>query len=126
MGFNQRRAAFIGKPEIYRHRSATNLRWEHVFDGLAVQVSAMAAAGPNVFYLRSAMPSESAREQHDKLLHELSSRLGAPHVSMVEDGCPWSKWLWGNIGVSLRVAERFTEYVSHMVARGVFEAKRGA
>lgn|SRR5690606_14408877 len=110
----------IGSPEIYRHSSATNLSWrdELVLGGLSAQVSAMSAAGPNVFYL-SIGSAKSARSEYTKLLGELSLRLGAPHVTTVDCGYPWTEWAWGDVRVSLRIAERFTEYVALMVSKGV-------
>ena len=123
-GLSSEELCHIGSPEIYRHPNSTNILWkdEIVLGGLPVQVSAMAAAGPNVFYLHPAERAESAQAEYAKLLKEASSRLGPPHTSVIDDGYPWSKWLWGDIGVSLRIGERFTEYVSFMVAKGTFRA----
>jgi hypothetical protein len=114
----------IGSPEVYRHPSAINILWKEEFalGGLPVQVSAMTASGPNVFYLHATEPAASAQAEYAWLLKEASSRLGPPHTSVIDDGYPWSKWLWGEIGVSLRIGERFTEYVSFMVAKGIFRA----
>jgi hypothetical protein len=114
----------IGNPEIYRHSSATNVSWknETALGGLPVQIDAMSAAGVNVFYLCGIERAESAEAEYEGLLHELSLRLGSPHSSVIDSGYPWTKWVWGDVGVSLRIGERFTEYVSLMVARGVFHA----
>jgi len=110
----------IGSPEVYRHPSATNVSWkdELVLGGLPVQIDAMSASGPNVFYLRG-RSAHSAQSEYTDLLANLSSRLGEPHSSIIDSGYPWTKWVWGDIRVSLRIAERFTEYVALMVSRGL-------
>lgn len=42
----------LGTPEVFRHPSATNILWkeELVLGSVPATVSAMTAAGPNVFY----------------------------------------------------------------------------
>lgn len=112
----------VGDPEIYRHPRAVNIFWkdEIVFGGLSVQVSAMTAAGPNAFYLCRTEQAGSAHDEYSWLLHELTLRLGSPRSSIIDNGYPWTKWLWEEVGVSLRIAERFGDYVSFMVAKDIF------
>ena len=111
----------IGKPEIYRHPSATNVTWkgEAIFGGVPVHLDAMTASGPNVFYARRVAPAESAQSEYASLLHILTAQLGSPHSTIVEDGYPWSRWIWGDIGVGVRIAERFVEYVPLMITKGI-------
>jgi hypothetical protein len=114
----------LGSPEIYRHHKTTDISWteEEVFGGLAVRVDIQGAAGPNAFYLQRNTKAISAQAEYSELLAEMTTRLGPPHFTVVEEGYPWSRWVWGNVAVSLRVAEHFTEYVALMVSRGVLRA----
>lgn len=116
--------ALIGHPEVYKHTKATNLLWknEAVLGGLAVSVQVMTAAGANAFYLDYSSTADSAQSEYAQLLKALSERLGSPHSSTVKDGYPWIKWLWGDVGLSLRIDERFTDYVSFVIAKGLFRA----
>jgi hypothetical protein len=114
----------IGDPVINRHKSAVSLRWENetVFGGLPVSVTATSAAGPNAFYLVGADGGDSAQAEYDQMIHELTSRLGIPTKSTIDEGYPWVNWIWDEVVVSLRIGERFTEYVSLMVAKGIIHA----
>jgi hypothetical protein len=119
-GASVERLAGIGSPEVHRHKSGTTLLWhgEQVFGGLPVQVGLLPGAGLDAFYLQTSSEL-SARLEYARLLVDLSGRLGSPHLSVVDDGYPWARWTWGDVRVSLRVAERFTEYVAFMVSRGI-------
>ena len=110
----------IGSPEIHRHRSGTSLLWhgERVFGGLPVQVSFASSAIPDSFYLQTSS-GLSAHSEYAKLLADLSGRLGEPHLSVVDCGYPWTRWVWGDVCVSLRVGERFAEYVALIVSKGI-------
>jgi hypothetical protein len=114
----------IGDPVINRHESAVSLRWENetVFSGLPISVTATSTAGPNAFYLDGADGSDSAQAEYGRMIHELTSRLGIPTESTIDAGYPWAKWMWDEVVVSLRIGERFTEYVSLMVAKGIIHA----
>ncbi len=114
----------IGDPITYRHKTEVSARWanEAVLGGLPVSVTATSAAGPNVFYLDWAKSVDSAQAEYDQLVHELTARLGIPTASIMDAGCPWTRWIWGEVVVSLRIGERFTEYVSLMVAKGIIHA----
>lgn len=107
----------LGAPEIYRHPSTTNIAWinEMVFGGLPVRVDMQGAAGPNAFYCQRTEMAGSVQLEYLELLADLSRRLGPPHSTMYE----WSRWFWGDVAVSLRIAERFGEYVVMMVSKGL-------
>jgi hypothetical protein len=113
--------ARLGTPEVYRHQSTTNICWknEEVLGGLSAHVEVMGAAGPNAFYVRRTKMADSPQAEYDDLLIELKRRLGSAHSTVTDDGYPWSRWTWGNVTISVRIAERFTEYVALMVAKGL-------
>jgi hypothetical protein len=48
---------------------------------------------------------------------DLTRRLGSPHSVVTDEGEPWARWFWNDVVVSLRIAERFMEYVSLLVTR---------
>lgn len=111
----------LGTPEVFRHPSATNICWkdEKVFGGLSVKVDVNGAAGPNVFYLQPEIETSSAQEEYENLLSTLTALLGKPHSTVIDDGYPWSRWVWDEVAVSLRIAKRFSEYVVCMVSKGI-------
>lgn len=114
----------LGHPDVHKHKSTTNITWnnETVFGGLPVQVAMQGAAGSNAFWLEHKSSVGSAHAGFAELLAELDSRLGEPHSITTDGGHPWARWAWGDVVVSLRIAERFTEYVSFMVSRGIVRA----
>jgi hypothetical protein len=111
----------IAGPEIYRHPSTTYLRWkdERVFGGLSVHVDLTGAAWPGASYLHRTSTADSAQAEYDELLFDLSSRLGAAHSSVIDEWYPWTRWVWADVVVSLRIAQRFVEYVAFMVSKGI-------
>jgi hypothetical protein len=115
--------AGTGAPEVVRVSSVTFVTWSgsSVFAGIEADVT-FRSDTKNVFWLqpRYAQKFSSIAESYNHVLSQLVERLGEPHISEVTyDGYPWSKWHYGDIRISLRIAERFTEYLSLMVSKGV-------
>lgn len=89
---------------------------------MSAKIDVSGAAGPNAFYLQPEVEAASAQEEYEKVLSKLEGLLGKAHSTVFDDGYPWSRWIWGEVAVSLRIAERFTEYVVCMVSKGILRA----
>lgn len=114
--------ADIGEPQIQVTSGVAFLTWAEatVFDGIAANVTFRSDCA-KVYWLdaRSEEPFENAQDKYNFILPQLVSRFGSPHFTESDDLYPWTRWHYGDIRVSLKVAERFTDYVSFMVSNGL-------
>lgn len=111
-----------GKPLPEKGRT-TQLFWasESVFGGLQVSVQAL-PYGSGLFHLTQTSKTDFTSAQHEfsVLLTQLSNRFGEPHESDdSEQQYPISRWRWGDICLSLLVAERFLDYAALSLSKGV-------
>lgn len=81
------------------------------------------AAGPNFFYVTRMVKAASAKEEYTELLKDLNQILGPPDSAVDDDGYPWVRWVWGDVEIGLRIAERFTEYVALVISNRVTRAQ---
>jgi hypothetical protein len=93
------------------------LLWEgeRFLGGLAGSVSVhMGVPDPLVFFLQC-VPPGPARDVYPDMRSTLEERFGSPHSAEVDEqlwapeGYPWVQWCWGDVGLSLRIQERFGE-----------------
>jgi len=112
----------LGNPKVTTgKRGAISLSWENeaVLGGLAVRIDMAAAAGPSIFYLTPEHRAGGVEAEYSQIKTWLEERLGPPHEETTDDGYPWTKWQWGPVRVSVRIGERFTEYVACVISDGV-------
>jgi len=111
-----------GKPHPEKGKR-TQLYWEAetVFGGIKVSIQAM-ERGLGIFFLdlKNGQQFESAEHEYDAVLQMLKAKFGDPtEVGNDEYGYPWARWRWGEICLSLALAERFMDYVALSVSNGV-------
>lgn len=112
----------IGEPSLVTSSKVTFVNWKGntVFNGIEVDVLFRSDFN-KIFWLdlRDKSRFESATAAFSYLRQQVIERLGEPHLSQIDDGYPWEQWSYGPVRVSLRIAERFVEYVSFMVSNGL-------
>ncbi|RUL62213.1 hypothetical protein EKH79_15110 [Dyella dinghuensis] len=112
----------IGDPTILTSSKVTFVSWKDrtVFNGIEVDVQFRSDFN-KIFWLdlRDKSRFESATAAFSYLRELVVERLGEPHLSQIDDGYPWEQWNYGSVRVSVRIAERFVEYVSFMVSKGL-------
>ena len=112
-----------GKP-LPEKGKTNQLFWEQetVFDDLVVSIQAM-QQGNGIFFLhpKIQVQADSARKEYEQVKGTLLSKFGSPTEVGENDGYPYARWFWGNICVSLTIAERFMDYVSLSVSNGVMK-----
>ncbi len=77
--------------------------------------------GLGIFYLDIIQDKEftSAQEEYNSTLITLIEKLGKPTSTGTTKGHPWSRWHWGEIYVSITIAERLVDYVSLTISNAV-------
>jgi len=110
-----------GKPLPIKGKT-TQLYWESekVFGGLNVAVQAM-ERGSGMFFLnlKSDLLFSSAKEEYFAISIILEKLFGHPHSEGITEGYPWKRWFYGNVCVSLALAERYVDYVAFSVSKDV-------
>lgn len=112
-----------GKP-LPEKGKTSQLFWEQetIFDDLVVSIQAM-QQGNGIFFLqpKNQVQADSAQIEYDQVKSALLSKFGSPTEVGENDGYPFTRWSWGNICMSLTIAERFMDYVSLSVSNGVIK-----
>lgn len=115
--------ASIGSPQVEHKSNVTFVNWmgNSVFGGIGADVTFRSDCR-NVFWLEPGNKQQfsSVMDAYNFVLPQLVGHLGEPHIVDVSyDGYPWNKWHYGDIRISLRIAERFTEYLSFIISKGI-------
>jgi hypothetical protein len=110
----------IGDPIVSHQGPDTHVTWEDelVLGGLSANVSISKAQGPDYYSLGLRTQYPDAREEFRALDRELVGRMGPPHIAIQLEGYPWHGWRWGDVQLVACIGERFTEYVSLVIAKG--------
>jgi hypothetical protein len=97
------------------------LSWlgERVFDGLEVEAWYRTDI-PERFSFEPLKSSrfDSAQKEYGYFLPRLLERFGPPHTDTKVEGHPEVAWRYGEVRISLCIAERFTDYVSFVATKG--------
>jgi len=112
-----------GKP-LPEKGKTNQLFWkqETIFGGMNVSIQAM-QQGNGIFFLspKNKDNADSAETEYEQVKHELVSKFGAPDEAVEKDGYPYTRWFWGDVCLSLTIAERFMDYVALSVSNGVIK-----
>ena len=113
-----------GKP-LVQNKRISKIHWEcdSIFDGIESAIEAH-ESGNGIFFLSIKYDKEfdSVEKEYDCILSVLVKKFGDPYEIGVGDyNYPFSRWRWGDICLSLIIAERFVDYVALSVSNRVIK-----
>jgi hypothetical protein len=112
----------IGSPRLNKYPEESFITWKgnSVFEGIKADVM-YRSGSKNIYWLDINRKKKflNAKEEYDFVLPQLVERFEKPHYSVIDGGYPWVRWHYNDVRISLRIAERFVEYVSFMVSKGL-------